>query len=299
MKKKLLASLAVVPLLVALAGCSASAGAADSSHSASAAPVTVKLGVSDSSQDYWPILLKEAKQHGIDIQLVNFSDYSQPNPALVQKQIDLSLFEHLQFLGTYNVQAHEDLVPIGATIINPLSLYSDKYKSVKDIPKGTTIAVPNDPANLARGLNVLASVGLIKFKDKVSQPTQADIDTSTSKVQVALVDAATTVNQLSSLGGAVVNNNYAQAANIDPNSAIAKDNPKSPSAQPYINTFVARPEDKNNKTFAEIVKLYRSPAVMKAVLAASKGTSVEVNNVSNAQLETILKKVEAGIKAGQ
>jgi D-methionine transport system substrate-binding protein len=299
MNKKLLAGLAVVPLLVALAGCSTSASADTTKSAAPQTPVTVKLGVSDASQPYWPILVKDAAKHNITIKLVNFSDYSQPNPALAQKQIDLSLFEHLQFLGTYNVQAHQNLVPIGATIINPLPLYSKKYTSVKDIPQGSTIAVPNDPANLARGLNVLVKAGLITLKDKVSQPTQADIDTSKSKVQVALVDASQTVNQLNNLAGAIINNNYAEAANLNLKEAIAKDDPTDPNAQPYINTFVARAADKNNKTFAEIVKLYHSPDVLKSVLAVSKNTSVVVKGVSNAKLEQILKKVESGITASQ
>jgi ABC-type metal ion transport system substrate-binding protein len=156
MKKKLIASLAILPLLAALAGCSAT-NASASSGSTAGKTVTVKIGTTDSSADYWPVLEKKALAQGIDIKLVNFSDYNQANPALTQKQIDLNLFQHLQFLGTYNVSAGQDLTPIGATLIVPLGLYSTKYTSVKDIPKGGTIAIPNDPANLARGLNVLKS----------------------------------------------------------------------------------------------------------------------------------------------
>jgi D-methionine transport system substrate-binding protein len=291
MNKKLLAGLAIVPLLALLAACAS----APASGSVAAKVVTVKIGTTDASSDYWPILQKAAKAKGINIETVNFSDYNQANPALAQKQIDLSLFEHLQFLGTYNTSAHQDLAPIGATLIVPLGLYSQKYKSVSEIRKGDTIAIPNDPANLARGLNVLKSAGLVTFKGNPAQPTQADIDAAKSKVTVTLVDASQTVASLPSVAGAIINNNFVQDAKIDPKSALYKDDPSSPAAQPYINTFVSRAADKNNPTFAEIVKLYHTKPVLDAVEASSKNTAVVVKNVSNADLEAILARVEKNI----
>lgn len=298
MKKKLIASLAILPLLAALAGCSAT-NASAASGSTAAKTVTVKIGTTDSSADYWPVLEKKALAQGIDIKLVNFSDYNQANPALAQKQIDLNLFQHLQFLGTYNVSAGQDLTPIGATLIVPLGLYSTKYTSVKDIPKGGTIAIPNDPANLARGLNVLKSAGLVTFKGNPTQPTQADIDPAKSRVTVTLVDASQTVASLPSVAGSIINNNFVQDAKIDPKSALYKDDPSSPAAQPYINTFVSRAADKNNKTFAEIVKLYHSPDVLALVEKQSKNTAVIVKNVSNAELQSVLDTVEKNIKASK
>jgi D-methionine transport system substrate-binding protein len=295
MNKKLLAGLAIVPLLALLAACAST----PASGSTASKVVTVKIGTTDASADYWPILEKAAKAKGINIETVNFSDYNQANPALAQKQIDLSLFEHLQFLGTYNVAANQNLTPIGATMIVPLGLYSQKYKSLSAIPKGSTIAVPNDPANLARGLNVLKSAGLIKFNGNPSQPTQADIDTAKSKVTVTLVDASQTVASLPSVAGAIINNNFVQDAKIDPKSVLYQDNPSSPAAQPYINTFVSRAADKNNPTFAEIVKLYHTKPVLDAVEASSKGTGVVVKGVSNAELASILAKVEKNIRASE
>jgi D-methionine transport system substrate-binding protein len=292
MKKKLLAGLAMIPAIALLAGCASSPASG-----AASAPVTVKIGVADASSDYWPLLEKKALANGIDIKLVNFSDYNQANPALAQKQTDLNLFQHLQFLGTYNVTAHQNLTPIGATLVVPLGLYSTKYTSLKQIPKGGVVAIPNDPANLARGLNVLKAAGLVSFTGSPDQPTQADIDASKSRVTVTLVDAAQTVASLPSVAGAIINNNFVQDAKIDPKSALYKDDPSSPSAQPYINTFVSRAADKNNKTFAEIVRLYHSAEILKAVEASSKGTAVIVEGVSNAELQKVLDRVEKNIKA--
>ena len=80
---------------------------------------------------------------------MNFSDYSQPNIALSQGQIDANLFQHLQFLGEYNTGADDDLTPINATQIVPLGLYSQKHPSVADIPQGGEIAIPSNPSNQA------------------------------------------------------------------------------------------------------------------------------------------------------
>jgi D-methionine transport system substrate-binding protein len=90
---------------------------------------------------------------------VNFDAYDQPNPALSAGELDLNQFQHIIYLATYNVKAGDDLVPVGATAIYPLGLYSTKYKSVADIPNGGTIAVPNDESNQARALLVLQSAG--------------------------------------------------------------------------------------------------------------------------------------------
>ena len=247
------------------------------SGSATAKTVTVKIGTTEASSPYWPVLKQAAAKEGIDIQTVNFRDYTQANPALAGGQIDLNLFQHLQFLANYDVQAKQDLVPIGSTLVVPLPLYSKKHASVQDIPQGGTIAIPNDATNQARALLVLQKAGLLKLKNGGSTlATPADIEASASKVTVIPVDAAQTAPALSSADGAIVNNNFALTAGIDPKSAIFQDDPKSKTAEPYINAFVARAKDKDNATYKKIAELYHTKAVTDAVLAESKNTAVIV-----------------------
>ncbi len=184
-------ALAAVPLLAALTACSGGSGGADGN--------TVRIGTTEAGDRSWEIFEDKAKDAGITLDVVNFSDYSQPNVALSQGQIDANLFQHLQFLGEYNTGADDDLTPIGATQIVPLGLYSQKHQSLADIPQGAEIAIPNDPSNQARALFVLNGAGLLTLTGDNPSPTPADIDTTASKVKVTPVDAAQTALSLASV----------------------------------------------------------------------------------------------------
>ncbi len=292
--------IAIVAVLAVVGGVVAAVNANNSgSADAAGTKVTVKIGTTEQSAPYWPILKKEAAQNGIDIQVVGFKDYLQANPALADGQLDLNLFQHLQFLANYNVQAHQNLVPIASTYVVPLSLYSKKYTKLDEIPSGAGIAIPNDPTNQARALLVLQKAGLLTLKNGGNTlATPADIDASASRVTVIPVDAAQTAPALDSAAGAVINNTFVGPAGIDPESALFKDDPKSAAAEPYINAFVARDKDKSNATYLKIAELYHSKAVQDAVLADSKNTAVLVQK-SQADLIAILRSLEKTIQAAK
>jgi D-methionine transport system substrate-binding protein len=259
----------------------------------------VRIGVTDASKEYWKTLKGLAANEGIEIETVNFSDYHQANPALSQKQIDLNLFQHILFLANYNVSNNDTLTPIGSTYVVPLSLYSNKHTDVAAIPQGGTVAIPNDATNQARALSVLQQAGLLKLKDGGNVlSTPAEIDTAASKVTVTPVDAAQTVASLPSVDAAIVNNNFALDAGLDPAKALFGDDPASPAAAPYTNAVVSRAEDKNNPTYLEIAKLYQDKRVSDQVRADSKGTSVQVNR-PQPELEGILADLTQTVKAAK
>ncbi|GAA1445366.1 MetQ/NlpA family ABC transporter substrate-binding protein [Leifsonia poae] len=287
-----IAAIAVIVAVVLIVVNLASPGS-----SAEAKRVTVKIGTTEQAAPYWTVLKKAAAKENIDIQVVGFSDYTQANPALKSKQIDLNLFQHLLFLANYDVSDNADLVPIASTIVVPLPLYSDKYKAVADIPTGAKIAIPNDATNQARALLVLQEAGLLKLKNGGTVlSTPADIDASASKVTVLPVDAAQTAPALNSADGAIVNNNFALTAGLDPKSAIFQDDPKKSAAEPYINAFVARSADKDNATYKKITELYHTKPVQDAVLAESKNTAVIVQRPQS-ELISILDELKKTVKA--
>jgi D-methionine transport system substrate-binding protein len=261
--------------------------------------VTVKIGTTEASADYWPILINLAAEQGIDIQTVNFGDYTQANPALSQGQLDLNLFQHLLYLASFNVSTGDTLTPIGSTVVVPLGLYSEKHATIDDIPQGGQVAIPNDPTNQARALLVLQQAGLIALKDGGNVlSTPAEIDQANSKVTVTPVDAKQTVTSLASVDAAIINNNFALDAKLDPSKALYNDDPSKPAAQPYINAFVAREADKDNPTYLKIAELYQDPAVTKAVVDASQGTAVIVNRPAP-ELQSILSGLEDTVRAAQ
>ncbi|MGK9270575.1 methionine ABC transporter substrate-binding protein [Williamsia muralis] len=251
MRLRRLALLLVLPLLaLGMAAC----GSDDSN--------TVKIGVADASESYWNVFKQKASDEGIEVELVNFTDYNQPNPALAEGELQLNEFQHLLYLATYNAKNNQNLVPIGATAVYPLPLYSTKHASLDEIPQGGSVVIPNDPTNQARGLLVLQQAGLISLKNGGSAfSTLADINEGASKVKVTAVDAGQTAQSLDSVDAAIVNNNYATSANLGADKVIAQDDPNSDIAKPYINAFVARDEDKNNADYLKLAALYHDPEV--------------------------------------
>ncbi|MFI9502929.1 MetQ/NlpA family ABC transporter substrate-binding protein [Nocardia sp. NPDC052566] len=282
-----------IPVLVATAALTLTACGNDDKASAN----VVRIGTTDKDKA-WDVFEQKAKEKGITLKITNFSDYKQPNLAVSQKQIDLNLFQHLQFLGAYNVANNDTLTPIAATYIVPLGLYSKKHKTLADLPQGAEIAIPNDPTNQARALFVLQAAGLLKLSSDTRSPSPADIDKGASKVKVTPVDAAQTALSLASVDGSVINNTFLDRSGIDPNSALYKDDPKNPAAEPYINVVVSRAEDKANPLYKQVADLWHDPEVQKAHTEVTKGTAVEVKR-DGQQLEQILATVQQTVRAGK
>ncbi|WP_312677264.1 MetQ/NlpA family ABC transporter substrate-binding protein [Microbacterium sp.] len=298
MSKKTLAAALALPLALLLGACAS--GASDTAASGDAAPSeTVRIGVVGAGDPYWETFTEAAADEGIDVEIVNFDSYDQPNPALAAGELDLNQFQHIIYLATYNVAAGDDLVPIGATAIYPLGLYSTKYTDVDDIPAGETIAVPNDESNQARALLVLQSAGLIELKDGGSIfSTVADIEDG-SKVTVEAVAADFTASSLPDFAGAVVNNDFVSKSGLTSDQLLAQDDPADASAFPYINIFAAKAEDAENPTYLKLVQIYQeTTAVQEGVLAASGGTGVLVKTPV-ADLVASLKDTEEDIRANQ
>lgn len=300
MKRSLTALFAAITLTATVSACSGSAATEGSAPQSAdpANPVEVTIGVTDESKEYWNTFTDLAKDAGIEVELVNFTDYQQPNPIVSQGELDLNQFQHLLYLANYNVSAGEDLVAIGATMIYQLGLYTDKdYREPADIPDGAEIAIPNDPTNQARALLVLQSADLIELKNGGNAlSTPADIDEAGSRVRVVPVDANQTTVQLKTLDGAIINNNFASDAGIDPTTAIYSDLEDISAAEPYINVFATRAKDAENPVYAQLVEIYHEAAVTDAVLEDSQGTAV-VQNQTPAELATILATLQDDITA--
>ncbi len=261
-------------------------------------PVKVVLGTVGASDPYWETFVKRAKEAGIDLEVKDFADYPQPNPALSEGELDANQFQHIVYLAEYNVANDDDLVPIGSTAIYPLGLYSQKYDDVADIPDGATVVVPDDDSNQARGLVVLQSAGLIKLKDGGSAfSTIADVDESASRVKVKALAADLTPTSLPDVAAAIINNDFVEDAGLKFSDAIAQDDPKDPKALPYVNIFAARAEDKDNPVLKKLVEVYQqSQDVLDGANEAAGGTAQFVT-ISPDDLTASLREVEAQVRA--
>jgi D-methionine transport system substrate-binding protein len=274
----------------------AAAGAITEGKGSAADPV--KIGVVGASDPYWADYVDAAAAEGISIELVNFSEYPLPNPALTEGELDLNQFQHIVYLAQYNQDAGEDLTPIGSTAIYPLSLYSTQFESVDDIPAGSTVAVPNDPSNLSRSLLVLQSAGLVSLKDGGSIfSTPADIIESESKVTVTALEAALTPTSLPDVAAAIINNDFVEDAGLTFADAIATDDPNDPNALPYVNVFAAKAGDADNELFLKLVEIFQNTkSVQDGLIEVSGGTAVTLKTPV-ADLVDSLAKVQSDIKA--
>ncbi|AEX66761.1 MetQ/NlpA family ABC transporter substrate-binding protein [Corynebacterium diphtheriae] len=288
---KLRRSVALVSAsLIAATGLVACSNSSDSSDQA-----TVKIGTTDGSKKSWKVFEDKAKEAGIKLDIKNFSDYSTPNDALAQDQLDVNLFQHLKFLAEYNVGKNADLTPVGATEIVPLALFWKDHTSLDGI-EGKSVAIPNDPSNQGRAINVLVQAKLITLKKEgLITPAPSDVDEAKSKVKLTPVDAAQTTTAYGEGTPAIINNSFLDRAGIDPKLSVFQDDPNSAEAEPYINAFVTKAEDKDDANIAKLVEIWHSKEVQDAVAEDSKGTSVPVQRTAE-ELKKILDRLEADQK---
>lgn len=277
--KRTLATVAAAALATTgLVACSNESNDATETTAANGENVTVKIGTTEADQEAWTVFKQLAADNGIELDIVQFSDYSPVNEALAQGQLDVNKFQHIKYLAEYNAASDKDLKVVGSTEIVPLALFWKDHDSLDGI-EGQSVAIPNDPSNQGRAINVLVQAGLLTLNDNVADPltpTPAEINKDESKVTVTPVDASQTPNAYNEGKPAIINNTWLDRAGIEPSLAVFEDDPESKEAEPYINVFAARSEDISDETLNKLVELWQTPEVAEATAKDSKGTSVPV-----------------------
>ena len=233
-----------------------------SKKSKKAKAVELKIGVVGSIyEDLWAPAQKALKPEGINLKIVQFSDYVTPNNALSNGEIDLNAFQHRIFLENDAGSHNYDVKLIGNTFIIPLNLYSSKVKSVAELKNGATVAIPNDVTNGGRAIKVLAAAGLITLKaDAGFNPTVADIVENPKNIVIKELAANTIPSALADVDAAIVNGNYALDFGIKTESAIFKDT--SVDEKQYWNLIAARGADLKDpakvEIFRKVVKAFQT-----------------------------------------
>lgn len=234
---------------------------------------TIKIGVVGEYNDVLNEVIKRYEEGtGKKAELVIFSDYSQPNEALLAGDIDLNAYQHYKFLNEFNESKGSDLVSIGDTMLAPMALYSNKLKSIDELEDGAKIAIPNDPTNGARALFLLQEAGLIKVEGEAGDLIGLDKVTDNPKnLELIEMDASQTTRSLDDCDLAAVNDTFALDAGLDKETAIFKENPKTESVKQYINLIAARKEDENNEEYKEFVKYYQTEETKKDMEEITEG----------------------------
>jgi D-methionine transport system substrate-binding protein len=210
-----------------------------------------------------------AAKKGLDIKIMEFSDYVVPNEALASGELEANSFQHRPYLDNQKENRGYKIETVAQTVNFPIGLYSKKHKSFEAIPDGATIAFPNDPTNGGRALLLLQDKGLIKLKEGVGfKPTILDITENKKNLKFIEIDAAQAPRVLDDVDAAIINTNYATQAGLDPvKDALTRENPKGP----YVNVIAVRAEDKDKPWVKALVESYHSPEVKKFVEEQFKG----------------------------
>jgi len=212
-----------------------------------------------------PLLAKQ----GIDLKIIEFSDYVVPNQALDAGELEANSFQNQPYLDNQVKDRGFKLVSAGLTVNFPLGIYSAKYKDWAQVPDGATIAIQNDPTNGGRSLLLLQDKGVIKLKDGVGfKPSPADIISNPKKLKVIEIEAAQTPRSLADVAAAAINTNYAVDAKIEPTSAILREDPKGP----YVNIIAVRAVDKDKPWVKTLVDTYHTPEIKAFVAERFKGS---------------------------
>jgi len=210
-----------------------------------------------------------AAKKGLDIKIVEFSDYVVPNEALASGELEANSFQHQPYLDNQKENRGYKIETVAQTVNFPIGIYSKKHKAFDALPNGASIAIPNDPTNGGRALLLLQDKGLIKLKDGVGfKPTILDITANSKNLKFTEIDAAQAPRVLDDVDAAVINTNYATQAGLDPvKDALTREDPKGP----YVNIIAVRAEDKDKPWVKTLVESYHSPEVKKFVEETFKG----------------------------
>jgi D-methionine transport system substrate-binding protein len=208
---------------------------------------------------------------GYSIEVVEFNDYIQPNKALASGSLDANLFQHIIYLKKFAADNKLELKDVISVPTAPMGLYSKTFKSVEEIKEGTTLAIANDPANLARSLLLLQDIGLVKVK-KDADPTKIsdkDIEENPKKLVIKPLEAAQLPRTVDSTDLVVVPGNFALAAKMDLTSALKLEN----MAENYRNVVAVNTKDIEGQFVKDLKETIQSAEFEKAIDEQFKGFS--------------------------
>lgn len=283
--KKLLALSMALALTLTAAACggktepasSSEAAAPASSQAASGETLTLKVGASPAPHAEILEFIKPAlEKEGIQLEIVEFTDYVLPNKALDSGDIDANYFQHLPYLENFNQENGTDLVSAAAIHFEPLGIYPGKSASVDALTDGASIAVPNDPTNEARALLLLQKLGVIKLKDGANlESTPLDIVDNPKNIKFEEMEAAQLPNVLPDVDLAVINGNYAVSAGIA-DKVLTTEDKESEAAKEFANIIAVRAGDDARPEIKKLVEVLQSEDVAKFINEKYNGTVIPV-----------------------
>ena len=299
--KKLISATLAASLALSLAACGSSASTdsvAASSEAASTESTAASSEAAESTAETSELagttlkvaasptphaeILNAAKdilaEQGIDLEVIEFTEYVQPNLVTESGEVDANYFQHKPYLDGFNVKQGTHLVSVGPVHYEPLGIYPGKSDDLANIADGATIAVPNDTTNEARALQLLATQGLITVRDDARlTATINDITENPHNIKFEEIEAAQLPRTVQDVDFAVINGNYALAAGFSvKNDALATEDASSEAAQTYANILAVKEGRENDPAIQALYAALTSDKVKDYINSTYDGAVVPI-----------------------
>ncbi|MCI9426079.1 MAG: ABC transporter substrate-binding protein [Flavonifractor sp.] len=266
-----------------LAGCGSNGGGAAATPTPAtggdpAQAVTLKIGASPAPHEEILQVVKEILAgQGITLEIVEFTDYIQPNEAVESGDIDANYFQHITYMNNFNAEQGTHLASVAEIHYEPMGIYAGRAASLTDLPDGAEIGVPNDPTNGGRALLLLQEQGLITLpEDAGLEPTVLDIVDNPHNFKITEMEAAQLPRSLDSLDVAVVNGNYAIQAGLKMSDALAIESAEGTAGTAYVNVLTVKEGRENETAIQALAEAMRSQQVKDYITETYGGAVVAV-----------------------
>lgn len=269
MRRRLALTLTALTTTAVLAAC----GGGDAELSAADEPLRVGASPVPHAEILRFVDENLAEDAGLDLDVVEFTDYVQPNVALDDGSLDANFFQTVPYLEEQESSAGYDFSALAPVHVEPLGIYSRSLTDLADLPQGATVAIPNDPTNAARALQLLAANDLVTLADTGdAAPTSLDVESSAKDLQISEVEAAQVPRSLADVDIAVVNGNYAIDADLSPaEDALALEEAE---GNPNANLLVVRAGDEEEERIATLEELLHSDEVRQFITETYAGAVI-------------------------
>ncbi len=263
MKKFALITLAIV-LCLSLTAC----GGSDSK--------IIKIGATPAPHcDILEVAKEVLAKDGYTLEIQEFNDYVVPNNAVETGDLDANYFQHITYMNNFNAEHKSHLVSVAGIHYEPFGLYAGKTASLEALADGAQIAVPNDPSNEARALQLLQQEGLITLKEGVGlDATKSDITGNPRGFEIVEMEAQLLPQTLQDVDMAVINGNYAIDAGLKVSEAVAVEAADGVAAEAYVNILTVKAGNEDKEGIQALAKALQSPEVKAYIESTYDGAVV-------------------------
>ena len=254
----------------------------ENGDTASGETVKIKVGAVPTPH---AVIMKQVQpvlaEQGIDLEIVEFNDYVQPNTTLNSGDLDANYFQHQLYLDQFNADNNMNLVSIGAVHYEPMAIFAGNSSDLANLPEGAIIGVPNDPTNEARALLLLEQNGVLKLKEDAGvTATKLDIVENPKNLKIEEMEAAQIPLSLDSLDIGVINGNYAIGNGLALEDALAIESADTLTPDSYQNVVAVRSGDENRPELQALIQALQTQEVADYINNTYQGAVAPVFTVA-------------------